>query len=94
MNFKELYLVIVIYNFVKASKIRFCSVVVITPDFDLESEIPATPVRIWARPTHTCSGYFFPLFFRFSISLLYSSTRVLKPFYLAIYSLSGDMYVS
>lgn len=28
---------------------RFCSVVVITPDFD-STIIPATPVRIWARP--------------------------------------------
>lgn len=41
--------------FVKASKVeakasrRFCSVVVITPDFD-STIIPATPVRIWARP--------------------------------------------
>lgn len=32
----------------KASR-RFCSVVVITPDFD-STIIPATPVRIWARP--------------------------------------------
>lgn len=23
---------------------------VITPDFDLEPKLPATPVRIWARP--------------------------------------------
>ena len=46
----------------KPVKTRFCSVVVITPDFDLESEIPATPVRIWARPTCANSNSDFDFF--------------------------------
>lgn len=48
-NSTIIYTTLVAYHPGRITEVRFCSVVVITPDFDV-SNIPATPVRIWARP--------------------------------------------